>query len=97
VIALLEIPDDPLFWIVALSVLYLLARIWWRVRKGPAAGGRCSREHNKIVFRTQRDAQKSVERSRSRSGKERGKNPLDHEYRCPYYDHWHVSSKPQRR
>ncbi len=84
--------------VLAAVVAVALALLWFYLRRRtPHAGGRCSKEHNKIVFATRADARRSVERSRSRSRSRKYKTTLDHEYHCPHYDHWHVSSQPPRR
>jgi len=62
----------------------------------PAARARCPSENNKIVFATRADAQRAVENSEHRYAAGQVGTQLDHEYRCPHFDHWHVSSKPQR-
>lgn len=61
----------------------------------PPPGAKCPMEKDKRVFATRADAQCSVQDSRRYAAGEVD-TKLDHEYRCPYYDHWHVSSQTPR-
>jgi hypothetical protein len=54
---------------------------------------KCAAENNKTVFSTAAKADAKVEQSKKRYALHGGQLPLDHSYRCPHGDHWHVSSK----
>jgi len=83
---------------LALAAAVVVALLWLYLRRRtPRAGGRCPMEKDKVVFATRADARRSVERSRRRPRSRKFSTPLDHEYHCPHYDHWHVSSQPPRR
>lgn len=79
---------------VAVGKASTLAELRAPLPSGPARTEKCAFE-DKTIFESRDDARRVVENSRGRYARGEVDKPLDHEYYCPYGDHWHVSSQPR--